>query len=257
MLPNENSERPDAIILFNDVVYVLEFKTIGNRVKHEYATQFIDYRTILNEYHQATVQERLCVRSYLVMCSCTTESIQWVPGVQDELSPEDIAAVVGYDRFRYIVEDMIRREPKSYENTLAWVESRRSRSLKIWEQGKQIKNILTATGTGGLYSKVKSIPFSDLQPTQSKINELIKKDERKVIFVSGVPGAGKTLIGMITLFGCLGDHKHARYYTGNGALQNVLSHLMDTRDISMFTGFREYYFPDCRGNVCNEEVLIF
>lgn len=76
---------------------------------------------------------------------------------------------------------------------------------------------------------MKSIPYSDLRAAQDKINELIQKNEKKIIFVSGVPGAGKTLIGMITLFGSLGDQRKARDYIGNGALRNVLSNLMHTR----------------------------
>lgn len=255
MLPGENSERPDALILFQDCVYSLEFKTIGTRIRSEYVAQFIDYRTILQEYHEVCIEKSLKVKSNLVMCNCDAISAVWNEGVADKIDRDDYNAVITNDKFQTLIGEMATHNAMGYDDVINWVESRRARSKKIWVQGLELKNVLMSSGTTGLYSKVKSIPYSDLRAAQDKINELIQKDEKKIIFVSGVPGAGKTLIGMITLFGSLGDQRKARYYTGNGALRNVLSKLMNTRDISMFTGFRKDYIEN-RG-ICNEEVLIF
>lgn len=51
MLPNENTQRPDVILLFKEKVIVLEFKTGGNKVTLDYVAQFMDYQSILKTYH--------------------------------------------------------------------------------------------------------------------------------------------------------------------------------------------------------------
>lgn len=255
MLPGENTERPDALILLKNEVYSLEFKTIGKIIKKEYATQFIDYKTILKEYHQQCIEGDIRIHSNLIMCSCREADIIWEDGVLNKLDAEDIAAVIGCDKFQDLLSSMLDKEVMNYDEVNTWINSKRARSKKIWAQGLEIKNALVSTGTSGLYSKVKTIPYSDLRVAQDKINDLLKNDEKQIIFVSGVPGAGKTLIGMLTLFGALGDHKRARYYTGNGALKDVLSNLMDCRDISIFTSFRRNFISG--NDVCNEQVLIF
>lgn len=255
MLPGENTERPDMILLFEDCVCSLEFKTIGKTIKHEYVTQFIDYRTILHEYHKVSIEKGIDVNSYLIMCSCEAADIIWEEGVKACLLETDLRAVIGRDQIGALYASFESKRPMCHDDVVTWVESKRARSKKIWEQGKALSEALKESGTSGFYSKVKSIPYSDLRSAQEKINELIQTDEKKVIFVSGVPGAGKTLIGMLTLFGSLGDHRKARYYTGNGALKDVLSNLMDTKDVSLFTGFRKNFIS---GNqTCDEQVLIF
>lgn len=255
MLPGENTARPDALVLFQDCVYSLEFKTIGTSIKSEYIAQFIDYRTILQEYHEVCIEKSLKVNSNLVMCNCDAVSVDWDKSVVKKIDSDDYDAVITKDKFQTLIDEMATHSAMGSDDVINWVESRRARSKKIWEQGLELKNELILSGTTGLYSKVKSIPYSDLRAAQDKINELIQKDEKKIIFVSGVPGAGKTLIGMITLFGSLGDKRKARYYTGNGALRNVLSNLMHSKDVSLFTGFRKDYIE--KKQICNEEVLVF
>ena len=100
MLPGENTERPDALILLKNELYSLEFKTIGKIIKKEYATQFIDYKTILNEYHQQCIESDIKVHSNLIMCNCNEADIMWEEGVRNKLDDEDIAAVIGCDKFQ-------------------------------------------------------------------------------------------------------------------------------------------------------------
>ncbi|MGL5712375.1 MAG: DNA/RNA helicase domain-containing protein [Paraclostridium sp.] len=255
ILPGENTERPDVLVLFEKCVYSLEFKTIGSKINSEYVAQFIDYRTMLQEYHDVCIKKGLIVKSNLVMCNCDYASMVWDEGVEDKIDSNDRDAVIARDKFQALIDKMANHKAMVYDDVIRWVESSRARSKKIWEQGLELKNNLMSSGTTELYSRVKSIPYSDLRAAQDKINELIQKDEKKIIFVSGVPGAGKTLIGMITLFASLGDKRNARYYTGNGALKNVLSRTMDSRDISMFTAFRGSYIRN--KEICHEEILIF
>ena len=63
------------------------------------------------------------------------------------------------------------------------------------------------------------------------------------------------MVGLITLFGCHGEHMNARYYTGNGALQNVLSKTLEQNsEIQKIGSFRRSYG---KGTMCKERVLVF
>ena len=106
MLPGENSERPDALVLFQDCVYSLEFKTIGKRIKGEYVAQFIDYRTILQEYHEVCIEKRLKVKSKLVLCNCDALSVDWDKSVVEKIDRDDYNAVITNDKFQTLIGEM-------------------------------------------------------------------------------------------------------------------------------------------------------
>lgn len=253
MLPNENTQRPDVILLFKEKVIVLEFKTGGNKVTLDYVAQFMDYQSILKTYHSVVNYNNMDVQSYLVMCDCNACDID-LTELEYKLNDNDKKRILGKDTFKTLVNKMEEVEPLSENEVYEWVNGQRVRGQKIWEVGKCLKEELK-NGTENIYSKISSIPYQYLHTTQDKIFELVKKDEKNIIFVSGVPGAGKTMVGLITLFGCHGEHMNARYYTGNGALQNVLSKtLSEKSEIQMLSSFRTNYG---NSDFCEERVLIF
>lgn len=253
MLPNENTQRPDVILLFKEKVIVLEFKTGGNKVTLDYVAQFMDYQSILKTYHSVVNKKNMDVESYLVMCAYNACDID-LTELEYKLDENDKKRILGKDTFRTLVNKMEEVEPLSENEVYEWVNGQRVRGYKVWEVGQRLKEDLK-DGTKNIYSKISSIPYQYLHTTQDKIFDLVKKDEKNIIFVSGVPGAGKTMIGLITLFGCHGEHMNARYYTGNGALQNVLSKtLSEKSEIQMLSSFRTNYE---NSNFCEERVLIF
>lgn len=253
MLPNENTQRPDVILLFKEKVIVLEFKTSGNKVTLDYVAQFMDYQSILKTYHSVVNYNNMDVQSYLVMSAYNACDID-LTELDYKLNDNDKNRILGKDTFSNLVNKMEKVEPLSEEEVNEWVKGQRVRGQKIWEVGKCLKEELK-NGTENIYSKISSIPYQYLHTTQDKIFELVKKDEKNIIFVSGVPGAGKTMVGLITLFGCHGNHIDARYYTGNGALQNVLSKILEQNsEIQKIGSFRRNYG---KGTTCNERVLVF
>lgn len=260
MLPNENTQRPDVILLFKAKVIVLEFKTGGNKVTLDYVAQFMDYQSILKTYHIVVNKKNMDVESYLVMCDYNTCDIVFSKELDGKIDENDKKRILGKDTFGNLVNKMEEVKPLSEEEVVEWVNGQRVRGEKIWEIGKRLEQELK-DGTKYIYSKISSIPYQYLHATQDKIFDLVKKDEKNIIFVSGVPGAGKTMIGLITLFGCHGEHMNARYYTGNGALQNVLSETLSEKseasknsEIQLLSSFRNNYE---NSKFCEERVLIF
>ena len=66
----------------------------------------------------------------------------------------------------------------------------------------------------------------------SEIAQARAANERVILFITGIPGAGKTLCGLNTIFGA-GEHTRGTYLTGNPTLVHVLREAL-TRDAIQF-----------------------
>jgi hypothetical protein len=56
MIPNENTERPDVVILCEGKAISLEFKTSGNIVDMDYVMQYIGYKDFFEHYHKYDIE---------------------------------------------------------------------------------------------------------------------------------------------------------------------------------------------------------
>lgn len=253
MLPNENTERPDVLLLCEGKVISLEFKTSGHIVDMDYAMQYIGYRDYFENYHQYDIEKNIQVESYLVMSDATQEEIVIERDVRRKYSEEHLKAIIAQDKFDIVVNSL--RNARPMNDIEVWLDSKRVRSLKVWETASIIREALK-NGDDESLSRISGIKYKYLRKTDECITNIIENETgKRIVFVSGVPGAGKTLIGMLTLFRNQAAHRETRYYTGNGALIHVLKNKLDTRDISFLTGFRNENII-CR-NVCTDKVLIF
>lgn len=257
ILPVDHASRPDLIMLLKKSVACVEFKTHGNIVRPAYATQFIGYRNALQHYHSVCVEKKMHVAHYLVFCDAQTKrEIRFQAGIEAKLSEEDQKRILGYDGFVKLLR-MVHEKPRMKKaDADAWIRAERVRSPKIWEQCACLARDLKS-GTKALYSKISNIPFDCLRETVDRIFVLAREKGKKIIFVSGVPGSGKTLVGLITLFGYRGDHDDAGsiYYTGNGALINALSETLGSKEILWISEFRDKYIK--MGHRVPEHILIF
>ena len=253
MLPNENTERPDVLILCEDKIISLEFKTAGHTVDMDYAMQYIGYRDYFENYHQYDIENDIQVESYLIISDATQAEIVIERDVRKKYSQEHLNAIIAKEQFDVIVKSL--RDAKPMVEVDKWLESGRTRSLKVWETANVIREALK-NGDDESLSRISGIKYKYLRKTDECITDIIENTTgKRIIFVSGVPGAGKTLIGMLTLFRNQAARRGTRYYTGNGALINVLKYKLGTRDISFLTGFRN---DNIIGrNVCKDQVLIF
>ncbi len=110
-----------------------------------------------------------------------------------------------------------------------------------------LPNILEATQklfqTGEL-PYIKSIAEGDIAYAIKAVNKIVWDNEsidhkKKIVFVSGVPGSGKTLIGLKTVYDFndlyyekTGKTLGAIYLSGNGPLVNVLQAQLSTKTIT-------------------------
>lgn len=253
MLPNENTERPDVLLLCENKVISLEFKTSGHVVDMNYAMQYIGYKDFFENYHQYDIEHGVQVESYLVLSDASREEVVIESDVKRKYSGSHLNAIIAKDQFDVIINSLRNAQPMA--NVDAWLSSKRVRSLKVWETASIIREALK-NGDNESLSRISGIKYKYLRETDECITNIIENTTgKRIVFVSGVPGAGKTLIGMLTLFRNQAEQRGSRYYTGNGALINVLRYKLNTRDISYLTSFRKENIIE--RNVCTDKVLVF
>lgn len=214
MLPLEKYRRPDVILLFDDRVIILEFKD-KNEVLINDVEQCIGYREDIKNYHYITEKMNLQVECYLVLTK-SNESKATCLGV-DILNKDNFNDKV-FDRSYF---------PLNINKVEEWLKSKYEPIPSIIEAAHKLF-------FEGELPYIKNIADGDIEVAVDKVWSLIRDNEtvdkkKRIIFVSGVPGSGKTLVALKTLYEYNRqkyEEEHesfaAVYLSGNGPLVNVL-----------------------------------
>lgn len=211
-------KRVDNILIINNCIFVLEFK-IGSDVYDKYSKdQAFDYGLDMNNFHEGSHNQ------FIIPILIADRA----PTVKNTFSK----SIDG------LYETICANANNLYElieNVLEYLKSTDKIDFKQWEQSiyKPTPTIIEAATA--LYKKhnVLEISRSDsgaenLSVTSNCISHIIdfsKSNIRKSIcFITGVPGAGKTLAGLniANIRSNYEKEEHAVFLSGNGPLVDVL-----------------------------------
>ena len=211
-------KRVDNILIIDNCIFVLEFK-IGSATYDKYAAiQALDYGLDLNNFHEGSHNQNII--PILIADKAISKSFFYLKSIDNlhdtiYANAENLAEVI--------------------TNTLQHLNSNTTIDVKAWEESiyKPTPTIIEAATA--LYKKhnVLDISRSDsgaenLSVTSNCISEIIdfsKGNNRKSIcFITGVPGAGKTLAGLniANQRSNYEQEEHAVFLSGNGPLVDVL-----------------------------------
>lgn len=210
-------KRVDNILLYRGIIFVIEFK-VGDTAYHAHAIdQVMDYATDLKNFHAGS-HDRLII-PILVATKAS--------GLSQTIS-------IGRDR----VSEVVRCNRQSLRNAISHIAATHAQpeiDALAWENAlyKPTPTIIEAAQALYRGHDVSEISRSDggainLSKTAQAINEIIehsKSGNRKSIcFVTGVPGAGKTLAGLniANERHKFDEDEHAVFLSGNGPLVDVL-----------------------------------
>jgi len=216
-------KRVDNIIIINDVVFVVEFKVGQEKYEKHAIEQVIDYTIDLKNFHEGSHTAKLIP----VLVATNAPNVNQ-PNSRDVLCYKT-AVKTNTDNLADTIEifvsndnnpiDIERWEASIYKPTPTIVEA-----AQALYKGHNVKEI-TRSDAGAI----------NLSKTANCINETIEKSKRgrikSICFVTGVPGAGKTLAGLnIAVERMKADEdEHAVFLSGNGPLVDVLREAL-TRD---------------------------
>jgi hypothetical protein len=175
-LPLEGGRRPDVILTVPNKVIVLEFKQ-DPKINRAYLHQTYAYARDISEYHSKS--HELPVVPILV----PTKS-------QRLLDDEDGVKVVSPDKLAALLSEVEEAEPLNYKE---WLKGDYAplptliQAARMIFQNERLPSIKRAEslGVGAAVTELQKI---------AKRSE--QNNEKSLAFVSGVPGAGKTLVGL-------------------------------------------------------------
>lgn len=213
--------RVDVVLLLDGVVFVLEFK-VGARefLRHDRA-QVWDYALDLKNFHRES--HPLSIVPILIATDANS-----VP------APTKYFSVAGADGVFSPVNASAETLAGTLRDTLTLAERRENFDAVAWAASAYLPTPTIIEAARSLYSNhsVEEISRSDaaaknLSETCSAISEIIAEckanGEKAICFVTGVPGAGKTLVGLNIATRETTNGLPAVYLSGNGPLVSVLT----------------------------------
>lgn len=206
-LPYEAGRRPDVVLLSREVVVILEFK-MKRRILRADLDQAAAYGRDLQEYHVESRWRKV----YPILVATRMESVLEQHG--------NVLACSG-DRLTEVILSVLEGGTSPCDTT-AWMNSKYEplptivEAARMMMRHEELPRIRVADSAG--------IPQA-LQCLSGIATYAKEKDKHMLVLVTGVPGAGKTYLGLQYVYeSCpsAGD-VHSVYLSGNGPLVKVLS----------------------------------
>jgi len=219
-------KRIDVVLIIKNVIFVLEFK-VGEKDFLLYASdQVLDYCLDLKNFHETSHQH--LIAPVLI----ATEARNVVPLISTTPHNDNILFAINTNRtlLGQVINDVLQfAEGEDINN-------------ETWEAGRYSPTPTIIEAAMALYKghSVAEISRSDaeatnLTETSAAIEEIIfrgkQNNEKAICFVTGVPGAGKTLVGLDIATKHLDKENDLTsvFLSGNGPLVAILREAL-TRD---------------------------
>ncbi len=208
-------KRVDNIVIIKDLIFVIEFK-VGDGGYENYAqTQVLDYTLDLKNFHEGSHNAKLI--PVLVATKGTAEDCE----IQNVLDHNEVVKS-NKTNLRSFLHQFIENTSITFDY-LSWEKS-------IYKPTPTIVEAAQALYKG---HNVEEISRSDsgainLSKTATCLNRIIEDSKfnhlKTICFVTGVPGAGKTLAGLNIANDRMkaDEDEHAVFLSGNGPLVDVL-----------------------------------
>jgi len=213
-------KRIDVLLVIQSVIFILEFK-VGEKEFHSYSIdQVWDYALDLKNFHE-TSHDKLIAPILIATLAKEPYSAIVITPQNDQLL---IPIRCNSESLLYAIQSI-----------LNFCQDDEFIDIQNWEQGRYYPTPTIIEAAMALYNNhsVANISRSDasainLSQTSEAVSEIIRyskeKSEKAICFVTGVPGAGKTLVGLniATTHINKEDELYSVFLSGNGPLVAIL-----------------------------------
>ena len=210
-------KRVDVVLLINGIVLCLEFKVGAERFETADKEQVWDYALDIKNFHEPS--RDLFVAPVLVATDAPDEPFELATCNYDDKVYAPLQANAA--TLKEAIAKVVDATPKTNVEGMSWARGRYSPTPTIIQ------------AASALYAKhnVENITRCDagenLKVTTDFILGVIDhakaNNEKCICFVTGVPGAGKTLVGLNVAMKQFEKKEPAVYLSGNGPLVDVLT----------------------------------
>lgn len=208
-LPLEGGRRPDVVVLAGATVVVLEFKSSGVPLQ-SFVDQVAAYASDLTEFHAETHGRPV------------------VP----------IVVLAGADDVAEKFDEVVATDPTGLAHYLFDSYSPGMIDLSTWLNAPYTPLPTLVAAARRIFRHeplphVKRALAAGIPETVELLGSLIQQSEsvgaRMMAFVTGVPGSGKTLVGLRVVYERSGERATATFLSGNGPLVKVLQDALGSR----------------------------
>ena len=219
-------KRIDVVLLLRGIIFCLEFKVGQKDALQSDVEQVMDYALDLKNFHRFS-HDRIIV-PILIPTKHTSSSSSFTPSVyNDSIFNPLITGVLGLQN---LIQDVLRHTNATVPGTIKdWIISPYTPTPTIIEAARSLyENHSVEDITRHEADKVTT--DATITYILDIINHSKRKGEKSICFVTGVPGAGKTLVGLDVAVkqsyqddGKFNENDGAVYLSGNGPLVAVLT----------------------------------
>jgi len=239
-------ERIDAVLIIDSVVFVIEFKINENTFTKYGYDQVWDYALDLKNFHE-TSHDKL-IAPILVSTDAQVETFEVT------VTPQN-------DKLLFPIKSNTQLLTEVILNVLAFSDDEKI-DYRDWENGRYCPTPTIIEAAKALYNNhsVDEISRNDasainLSITTAEVAKIIESSKsnsnKSICFVTGVPGAGKTLVGLniATSHFDKSNDLYSVFLSGNGPLVSILREAL-TRD--KYKRFKEQNIKVKKGEVMSE-----
>ena len=219
-------KRIDVVLLLRGMIFCLEFKVGQKDALQSDVEQVMDYALDLKNFHRFS-HDRIIV-PILIPTKHKTSSRQVSPSVYDDSIYNPL--LTGEEGLQNIIDSVLRHENATLHGSIKnWIISPYTPTPTIIEAARSLyENHSVEDITRHEADKVTT--DATIAFILDVINHSKKNCKKSICFVTGVPGAGKTLVGLDVAVkqsyqedGSFNEDDGAVYLSGNGPLVAVLT----------------------------------
>ncbi|MDE5663120.1 MAG: DUF2075 domain-containing protein [Muribaculaceae bacterium] len=219
-------KRIDVVLLLRGIIFCLEFKVGQKDALQSDVEQVMDYALDLKNFHRFS-HDRIIV-PILIPTKHLSSSSLFVPSVYDDSIYNPL--ITGGSGLQGIINDVLQHANANQPGTIKdWAISPYTPTPTIIEAARSLyENHSVEDITRHEADKVTT--DATIAYILDVINLSKKNGKKSICFVTGVPGAGKTLVGLdvavkqsYTEEGAFNEDDGAVYLSGNGPLVAVLT----------------------------------
>ena len=212
-------KRIDVVLLIDHVIFVVEFKVGEKEFTASAIDQVLDYAVDLKNFHETTHDRAVAP----ILLATKAKNVLPIVGATPQNDGVLLPIKATVDQFASVLRDVLLFTDGIPINAAAW------------EQGRYCPTPTIIEAAMALYGghRVTDISRSDasatnLATTSVAITNIIAESQRAsrkaICFVTGVPGAGKTLVGLdiATKYNDKDSELYSVFLSGNGPLVAIL-----------------------------------
>lgn len=213
-------KRIDVLLIINSILFVLEYK-VGEKEYHSHSLdQVWDYALDLKNFHETSHDKIIAPLLVATNAQFADVSVYSIPESDNLLRP----IKSNIESLKSILDSvLLLHDGNGIINAMDWEKGRYHPTPTIIEAAMALYNNHSVTDISR--SDASAINLSQTSEEVSKIIKNSKsKSEKAICFVTGVPGAGKTLVGLnvATKHFDKNSELYSVFLSGNGPLVNIL-----------------------------------